>query len=51
MSLIGILLAFPSVAVGQSSCDEGLALGDLNPLNGAAALELCDLATAESRVS
>jgi hypothetical protein len=48
MSLIGILLAFPSVAVGQSSCDEGLALGDLNPLNGAAALELCDLATAES---
>ena len=48
VSLIGFLLAIPSAAIGQTPCDAGLALGDLDPLHGAAALELCDLATADT---
>jgi hypothetical protein len=43
-----MLLMLAPRAFAATPCDSGLALGDLDPLHGAAALELCDLATEES---
>jgi len=37
VGLLGSLLLLPSVAIGQTPCDEGLALDDLDPLHRAAA--------------
>jgi len=48
VALIGLLAALAPPSRGATPCDAALALGDADPLHGAAAIELCDLSDGSS---